>query len=146
MKKPSLAKNPIVFARLLSLFRDGKKRSMPVICLEEQTNKPKLQNPLKPKTIHAAIANLVERGDLRKVREDGFIYYARTKPANYRTAIEWIALNDGAGETFALDKFSIADYLTVVLVADIFDVPAIDVAQDVVEFRREELKRERKAK
>lgn len=54
------------------------------------------------------------------------------KRASYREAIAWIALNDDPGATDALDSNSIKGNVTVVLIADIFDIDPTKVAIDVV--------------
>lgn len=57
--------------------------------------------------------------------------------ASYRTAVAWIALNDGAGDSDALEVEPVSMMLTVTLVADLFDVEEWKVAADVVRYRRE---------
>lgn len=50
----------------------------------------------------------------------------------YRKAIEWIAYNDDAVET---DPEMMVSQLTVILVADTFDVDVDDVIKDVLSVR-----------
>jgi hypothetical protein len=54
------------------------------------------------------------------------------KRASYRNAVAWIALND---ETTEIDPQEIRGFISVVLVADLFDVDALKVASDVVRYR-----------
>lgn len=57
------------------------------------------------------------------------------KRASYREAIAWIADNDSGGVHDALEPERVAELITSVLVADIFDVECIKVGQDVVRYR-----------
>ena len=61
------------------------------------------------------------------------------KRASYRDAIDWIAQNDSAGDSDALDPEAAMYLVSSVLVADIFDVPSERVGRDVVR-RRQQLK------
>jgi hypothetical protein len=54
---------------------------------------------------------------------------------SYRKAVEWIARNDNDGVRD--DDQAIANYLTVSMVADLYGKEPIDVARDVMMFRRE---------
>lgn len=58
------------------------------------------------------------------------------KRPSYRSAVDWIARNDSAGDDDALDKYAVSGLTTVLLVADIFDVPAWHVGDAVVSRRR----------
>jgi hypothetical protein len=55
------------------------------------------------------------------------------RSAKYSAAVAWIALNDSAGDDEGEE--TVAGYLTVVLVADIFGVPAATVAREVLDYR-----------
>lgn len=57
------------------------------------------------------------------------------KRASYREAVAWIALNDGNGDVDRLDARDIVGMISIALIADIFDVPQIKVATDVVLYR-----------
>ena len=70
-----------------------------------------------------------------------------TQRPTYRRAVEWIALNDNAGDddpvkcgrdgnAQAAMRTNIAGYLSTVLVADLFGADADDVAADVFILRR----------
>lgn len=48
----------------------------------------------------------------------------------YRNAVEWIALNDNPGDNQPADI--VASYLTVTLVADLFNKLPLDVAKAVI--------------
>ncbi len=61
------------------------------------------------------------------------------KRASYREAVEWIALNDGPGDSDALEPDAIRGNLTVHLIADLFEVPAQKVGEDIVKYRRKKL-------
>lgn len=61
---------------------------------------------------------------------------------SYRQAVAWVALNDNPGEREP--AAAVASYLTVGLVADLFDVPQEKVAADVVERREAELAKPKK--
>jgi hypothetical protein len=54
------------------------------------------------------------------------------KRASYRFGIAWIALNDETGET---DVEQVKGFISVLLLADLFDVPPEKVAADVLKFR-----------
>lgn len=56
--------------------------------------------------------------------------------ASYRTAIQWIAANDGDGDPDRLDAASIASVTTVLLVADLFGKDEATVAKAVVAARK----------
>jgi hypothetical protein len=58
------------------------------------------------------------------------------KRPSYKRAIEWIALNDGAGDDDALDTEAVGNLVSSVLVADIFEVDSDKVGQDVVKLRK----------
>jgi hypothetical protein len=59
--------------------------------------------------------------------------------ASYRKAIEWIAYNDSpADDTY--DAEALSGYISVVLVADLFDKDSDAVARAVVRKRRKELR------
>lgn len=60
------------------------------------------------------------------------------KRASYRDAIEWVALNDSAGDSDALDPEVAGALVSAVLVSDIFDVPSYKVGADIVHIRRKE--------
>lgn len=64
--------------------------------------------------------------------------------ASYRSAVEWIAHNDGAGDDDALDPEAVSIYVTTLLVADIFDKDNGQVGRDVVR-ARERIAREERA-
>lgn len=63
------------------------------------------------------------------------------KRASYRAAVQWIALNDSAGDDDALDVESVSGYITTALVADVFGVDATRVGKDVVRARARERER-----
>jgi len=54
--------------------------------------------------------------------------------AKYRDAIEWIAENDGRGDSE--DAYTLTSYLTVQLVADLFNKEVGTVAEDVYQYRQ----------
>lgn len=54
---------------------------------------------------------------------------ARMKRPAFRDAVAWIAYNDAPGDDDPPE--TLAGYLTVLLVADLFDVPAAQVASAV---------------
>lgn len=58
------------------------------------------------------------------------------KRASYRDAIEWIALNDSAGDDDATDPEVAGCLVTAVLVADLFDVSSEQVGRDIVRYRK----------
>lgn len=59
------------------------------------------------------------------------------KRASYRDACEWIAQFDEAGNGApSYDEEEVAGLVTVVLLADIFDVESARVARDVVRRRK----------
>lgn len=55
--------------------------------------------------------------------------------ANLKAAVQWIALNDNAGEKDTVEDT--AGYLTVALVADIFGKDTTEVARKVVYWRKQ---------
>jgi hypothetical protein len=57
------------------------------------------------------------------------------KRASYRHAVQWIALNDEAGNTPTDSQQIISDYVTTALIADLFDVTTERVARDVLRYR-----------
>jgi hypothetical protein len=57
------------------------------------------------------------------------------KRAGYRHAVQWIALNDGAGDSDATSVNAVRSQVTVLLIADLFEVESSKVAQDVVNYR-----------
>lgn len=58
------------------------------------------------------------------------------KRASYRQAIDWVAQNDSAGDSDALDVDAVSYLVSSVLVADIFDVPCDKVGKDIVRRRK----------
>jgi hypothetical protein len=58
----------------------------------------------------------------------------------YRFAIEWIALNDESGATWALERDDVASMLTVALLADLWGKSTKDVARDVILYRLKHVK------
>lgn len=58
------------------------------------------------------------------------------KRASYRHGVAIIALNDEAGGDEALDESIVRTYISVGLLADLFDVPVERVARDVVRYRK----------
>jgi len=56
--------------------------------------------------------------------------------ASYREAVEWIALNDGAGDPGALSPEDVACQLSVMLVADLWRKSTLEVARAVVRWRK----------
>lgn len=58
------------------------------------------------------------------------------KRASYRAAIFWIAHNDSAGDYNALKVEDVANLVSVALIADIFHKGQLQVARDVVKFRK----------
>ena len=59
------------------------------------------------------------------------------KTASYRYAIEWIALNDGAGDPERLDEKHVGSLVSSVLVEDLFGAAPGRVGRDVVRKRRQ---------
>lgn len=57
------------------------------------------------------------------------------KRASYKEAVMWIGLNDEDGASERLDADTVAGYISTTLVADIFGVPSIQVAEAIVAFR-----------
>lgn len=53
----------------------------------------------------------------------------------YEQAVEWIAFNDGAGDEDATTPEVVASMITVGFCSDLFGVPALEVALDVVAIR-----------
>lgn len=62
------------------------------------------------------------------------------KRASYREAIAWIALNDSAGDSDAVELEAATHLITSALVADIFAVDQHRVGKDVVRYRKRELR------
>ena len=58
------------------------------------------------------------------------------KRASYRAAIDWVAQNDSGADDEALNPERVAELVTAVLVADLFDVPSEKVGADIVARRR----------
>jgi hypothetical protein len=58
------------------------------------------------------------------------------KRASYREAIAWVAENDSAGESTALELDEVGALVSAGLVADIFRVSTDKVAKDIVRYRR----------
>lgn len=58
------------------------------------------------------------------------------KRASYRSAVKWIADNDEPTDT---DIGTIADYISTLLTADLFEVTPKRVAQDVLKHRKKEM-------
>lgn len=58
------------------------------------------------------------------------------KRPSYKRAIEWIALNDGAGDDDALDAEVAGGLTTSVLIADLFEVESSKVGRDVAKLRK----------
>lgn len=56
---------------------------------------------------------------------------------NYEVAVAWVAENDEPGADWALDVDRVAEMITVALVADLYDLICLDVAEDVIEYRKE---------
>jgi hypothetical protein len=54
----------------------------------------------------------------------------------YHFAVAWIAENDDAGSIDATDLDVVSGYISVLLIADIFQKNAIAVANDVVRYRK----------
>lgn len=63
------------------------------------------------------------------------------KRASYREAAWWIALND---EPLELDLEVVESFISVGLVADIFGVSMERVARDVVRYRKQQARAERR--
>ena len=55
------------------------------------------------------------------------------KRASYRSGIAWIAQNDEPEE---LDAYLVAHQISVVLLADLFDVDLEKVGRDVIKYRK----------
>jgi hypothetical protein len=55
----------------------------------------------------------------------------------YQTAVAWIALNDGPGDSDAHKVSHVAGTVTVLLVADLFGYKPETVARAVVKYRKE---------
>jgi hypothetical protein len=62
---------------------------------------------------------------------------ALVKRASYRRGIELVALNDEPGE---LDAEVVQTQISVILLADLFEIPVERVARDVVRIREKELR------
>lgn len=65
------------------------------------------------------------------------------KRASYREAVMWLALNDEAME---FDVDTIDSFVTTKVIADIFGVPSVRVARDILRKRKEEARNERRGK
>lgn len=57
--------------------------------------------------------------------------------ASYRAGVEWIARNDETGDN-VLDEKVIAEYISTMLLADLFGLMVQRVAYDIVKFRKKE--------
>lgn len=64
---------------------------------------------------------------------------ATLKRASYREAIAWIALNDSAGDSDALDPVRASELVTAALVADLFGADESRVGADIVRYRKAHL-------
>lgn len=62
--------------------------------------------------------------------------------ASYRHAVDWIAVNDSAGDDDALDEGAVQYYVTALLVADIFGVEESKVGRDIVKARLAQQRKE----
>lgn len=58
------------------------------------------------------------------------------KRASYRKAVEWIAVNDSAADDTARDPAIVAELVSSLLIADIFDVDPLKVGIAVVRVRK----------
>jgi hypothetical protein len=56
----------------------------------------------------------------------------RMRPASYRAGVEWIALNDEPGDR---DPETASDYISSLLLAELFGVEPERVGRDVVRYR-----------
>lgn len=54
----------------------------------------------------------------------------------YRKAVEFVALNDGAGD--GADPKECSELVTAVLISEVFDVPSAKVGKDIANFRKTE--------
>ena len=63
----------------------------------------------------------------------------KTKSLKYVRGVAWIAQNDEPGNPGTRDE--IAGYVSVMLLADVFDVAAATVARDVIEWRAKSIRR-----
>lgn len=63
------------------------------------------------------------------------------KRASYRHGVSWIALND---EPVEMDPQEIASLISVLLLADLFEVEPLKVAQDIVKIRIREFQEDQK--
>lgn len=61
------------------------------------------------------------------------------KRASYRAGLWFIALND---EPLDMDPASVAGYVSVQLLSELFNVPAEKIGRDVVRYRKQQSKRE----
>lgn len=57
------------------------------------------------------------------------------KRASYRAGVVWIARNDEPGSSDALDDSVVSGYISVSLLADLFDKDPGDVARSVIRYR-----------
>jgi hypothetical protein len=55
---------------------------------------------------------------------------------NYKQAVEWIAINDEPGADWAYKIPEVSQMVTVLLVADLTGKDAVEVALDVINYRR----------
>lgn len=62
------------------------------------------------------------------------------KRASYGDAIDFIALNDSAGDYSAFSHYDVSGLVTVILISEIFQVSRDKVATDVIRARMEYLK------
>ena len=58
------------------------------------------------------------------------------KRASYRFGVEWIALNDSAGDDDALIPERVAELVTTGLLADLFGKDTAQVGRDIVRCRK----------
>lgn len=58
------------------------------------------------------------------------------KRASYRLAVAWIAENDSAGESDALEAGPVSELVTTALVADLFGKTTEEVARAIVAYRK----------
>lgn len=57
------------------------------------------------------------------------------KRASYRHAVALIALNDSSGDDDNRDVNTVSELVSVVIVADIFGVTVLKLAEDIVRYR-----------
>ena len=58
------------------------------------------------------------------------------KRASYRAGVDWIARNDSAGDSDALDPRVASELITSAFLADLFNVEADRIGRDVVRTRK----------